>query len=397
MKSSKHIVFWSVAARNIQRFPARTISIFVPLFIVMTLASVMIFVKDGISHDALYSAGALADITVQQMSGGRPGLIQGKLISEIAALKNVRKVTPKVWGYVPLKIGQEKFIYTLMGIDPGNILSPDNISLVIEEGRFLNSGDKNRAVVGKAFAAQNMLKIRDKINFSDELGNQYQFDIVGIFNSSAKIYTANLIVTDINSAKAFLGYGSDQYSDLSVYLDDPSLADLVARSIVASHDNVRALTKDDLSAGIKRLYEFKSGIFQLMWLILLLTVLLLAWSEGGGSALSMKKEIGVLKAIGWRTLDIIEIKMMEIIIIGLSGITLGILSGILYVHLGAPIASEYFLGQAASYPRFSLPIYIEWGSLFLLFITGLFPLCAATIFPAWLMGTIEPDSAIRSE
>jgi hypothetical protein len=180
------------------------------------------------------------------------------------------------------------------------------------------------------------------------------------------------------------------------------LSETAARQISgdkASPGDLEPLTqesaKEELVNIIKQGFAQRSGVFQLMWLILLLCVLLLAWTQGSSISLDMKKEIGVFKALGWHTLDIIELKMMEIIIIGLAGILCGMLFGILYLQIGAPWLKQFFLGQSAVYQGSPIPIYIEGGSIFLLLATGLLPLCAATIIPAWLMGTVEPDTAIR--
>lgn len=395
MKHSKHFEFWAVAVRNIERFPVRALSIFIPLFIVMAFASVMTFIKDGISRDALASLEALPDITVQAMDGGRRGHVQMDLAKEISSNGNVRKVVPRIWGHVPLYVSGGLSMYTLMGIDLAQLPLAEDISLSIESGRFLEATDRDSAVVGKTFAIQHKVKPGDQVELEDKFGNKSTFSIVGVFASPVSIYTADMIVTDLESARKFFGYSADQYSDLGVYLNEPAYAEQVSGSIQISHKNVRALTKEVFAHGIRQAYGGRGGIFQLAWLILLFTVLLLAWAQSSSVSLEMRKEIGVLKTLGWQTLDIIEVKMLEVVIIGLSGFLGGILFGMFYLKAGAPFVKQYFLGWAVNYPQFSIPVYIEGSSLFLLFVMGLFPLCTATVFSAWLMGTIEPDNAIR--
>jgi ABC-type lipoprotein release transport system permease subunit len=396
MKYSKHLVFWSIASRNIIRFPGKTLAVLIPLFAVMAVASAMTFIKDGLLKDALCLAGTLPDISVQQVAAGRASLLSSDLLGAIADYPNVRKVSPRIWGYVPAFTSGRSLTYTLMGIDSAKTPLAQDISLTIEKGRFLGPADKDCAVVGDIFAKQNMVDPGDKISVKDEFGNESLFNIIGIFGSDVQIYSADLIVTDIDSARKFFGLAPGQFSDLSVYLEDPALSGQTAFAIQTSGKNIKVLTKDDLTGIIKRGYSGKSGVFQLMWMILLLTVLLLSWTQAGSFSLEMKKEIGVLKALGWQTLDIIELKMMETMIIGFLGIFGGVLFGVFYLHIGAPLIKEYFLGWALVYPEFKLPVYMDPSSLFLLFVVGLLPLSAATVIPAWLMGTLEPDNAIRS-
>ena len=396
MTSSKHHEFWGIAGRNVLRFPGHALTIFIPLFIAMGLASVMTFIKDGMYHDALKSITMLPDITIQQMDSGRIGHINPSLSKQISSYENVQNVSPRIWGHVPVATAKGIVTYTMMGIGPGNFTFGNKLNLKIENGRFLNPADRHCAVVGKIFAQQNNVKIGTEIFLKDTLGNESEFSIIGTFACPASIFSADLILTDLQSAAEFFGYNNSEYSDLGVHLKDPAQAALVSGMILADNKNIRALTKSQLSEMIRQAYASKSGVFQLMWLIILLTVFLLCWAQTSSIGLRMKQEIGLLKALGWQTLDIIELKMFEVLIIGLAGLLTGILFGIIYLYLGAPLLKDYFLGWAAMYPQFPVPIYIEWSSLFLLFVVGVFPLSVATIFPAWLMGTIEPDSAMRS-
>ena len=216
-----------------------------------------------------------------------------------------------------------------------------------------------------------------------------------MFATSVHIYTADLILTPLNTAKRFFGYKEDEASDLCIYLDNPLLADGIAKQIASMGANLRVLTKDKLADITQQAYGGRSGVFQLMWMILLLTAMILGWSQASNITLDKRKEIGILKAIGWSTLDVIELKMLESLIIGFLGILLGLTIGLGYLLIGAPGIKEYFLGWAAVYPDFPIPIYVSSSSILLLIVVGIFPLLFATVIPAWLTGIIEPDESIR--
>jgi len=122
---------------------------------------------------------------------------------------------------------------------------------------------------------------------------------------------------------------------------------------------------------------------------------MVAWAEGMSVGTNMKREIGILKAIGWGVGDIIEMKVMEALQIGFFSFVVGTIIGFGYILIDAPGIKSYFIGWASIYPNFPIPIYISPENIFLVFCISIFPLLFAMMVPAWLIGIMEPDEAIR--
>jgi ABC-type lipoprotein release transport system permease subunit len=89
-------------------------------------------------------------------------------------------------------------------------------------------------------------------------------------------------------------------------------------------------------------------------------------------------------------------RMMESLILGLTGTSIGILLGFIYALMGTPGISGYCLGCASIYPKFPVPVHCDVQSLVLLFALGVFPLLVVSAVPAWLAGIVDADEAIRS-
>lgn len=389
----KHLVLWSIAARNLGRFGGRTLALAVPLFAVMALAAAMTFLKDGLLQEALAGAESLPDLTVRRLQAGRVASLEASLAGEIRRQPGVRKVTPRIWGAVPLGPADGSVVYTLVGLDADPAA---DLSLALEEGRFPEPGERGAAVVGRLFAERRGARVGDRLALADELGNQAEFRVVGLFGSRVDLYSADLIVTDLESARAFFGSPPGQVTDLCVEARDPQAAERLATSLGLLAPGLQVRTRQEQADAARVAYGTRSGVFQMMWLVLLLCVLLTAWAQASSISLEMRREIGVLKALGWQTLDIIELKMMETVLVGTTAIAGGILAGLGFVCLGAPGLEALFLGWSTLYPEYPVPVRVEGSSLFLLFATGLLPLCGASVFPAWVLGTLEPDTTIRS-
>jgi len=416
MNLIKQINICLMAAENLRRFRGKTIAIIIPLIITMAVSSFMMFTRGGFIKDAEIAKDFLADITVQGIKAGRVGAVSLNIKTKIEKIPHVKHVFPRVWGYIPVNIDGVDISYTLMGLDIDHL--PHDIKLLkaIQDGYCLMPGDRKKAVLGYGVAesfgfdvgdsieiakrfgvdVKDIKRVGDKIEIEDMLGNHGEFEVAGIFNNKVQIYSADLILVSNEDAREFFGYNKNEASDLLVYLDDPSYADRVAFEITRLFNNTRVLTSKALTNLVKEAFGRRGGTFQAMWLIMLFVLLLLIWAQSAHISVDVSKEIGILKAVGWQTGDIIKLKMIESLICGLSGTILGILFGFVYALMGTPGISGYCLGCASVYPKFPVPVSCDPGSLFILFLLGVMPITVVSAIPAWLAGTIDPDEAIRS-
>ena len=416
MNFIRHINIILMALQNLRRFKGKTIAIIAPLSLTMAVCSFMMFTRGGFIKDAEIAKDFLPDVTVQQIEAGRVAKISTGIIEKIKQIPHVEIVVPRVWGYLPLNINGTDISYTLMGLDIKHVSQRSNRFLSIKEGRFLTPEDHHKAVLGYGVAQNfgfdvegnieiaerfgvdigNIKKTGDDISVHDILGNKGEFQVIGIFDNKVQIYSADLIVVSNEDARNYFGYAEDEASDLLVYADNPANADRVALNITQLFDNTRVLTGKALTQLVKEAFGRRGGTFQAMWLIMLVTVLLIVWAQSSHIGVDVGRETGILKAVGWRTGEIIEMKMIESLFCGLAGSLTGILIGLVYALMGTPGISGYCLGCASIYPKFPVPVSCDSGSLIMIFILGVAPVTVVSAIPAWHTGTIDPDECIRS-
>lgn len=386
---------WQAAAENLLRYRNKTVAIFIPLLLAVFFAAAMTFVRDGFLQDARLSLSLSPDITLQKFSGGRVERVSRELLERVGELDNVERVVPRVWGYVPIEYQGGTFTYSIIGLDLSRMPAQEAFPIFLEAGRFLEPGDSGVAVLGQVFARTLEAEVGDTITLRSYSGREFPYKIVGIFSSPVQIYTADLLLTTIDDARKFFDYEGDEATDLSIYLKDPLYTDALAARMDAELPNVRVLTREALSDATLQAYSGRSGIFQLIWLILLFTAMLIAWAQAANITMDMKREIGILKAVGWSTMEVIEVKLWESVIMALAATVGGLLLGLLYLRLGAPVIKDFFLGWASVFPEFPIPIVVDYRSVITLFIISVVPLLAATVIPAWRGGVVNPDTAIR--
>ncbi|MGE5558158.1 MAG: ABC transporter permease [Bacillota bacterium] len=391
----KHINLLQWAVFNLWRHKSKSVAILLPLSFVMAILSAVTMLKDGISRDAGLSAAFLPDLTVQSMVAGKAERLDLSRLAALNGLDGVERTVPRIWGFMPLYLNGRDMIFTVMGIDTVKMPIPPEINFSVETGRFLDPDGKREVVVGQTLAKTMKLNAGDFLPLNNWKGSKTGYKVVGIFKSAVSIYTADLILMNIEGARELFGYGRNEASDLCVYLNGKDSQDLAAGNILGLMPTARVLAQDALEKMMMQAFGGRAGIFQLFWFIALLTAVLSAWVHWSGARFMAKREIGLLKALGWNTGEIIEVSMFETALLGITATVIGGTGGTIYVLAGAPVIKNFLSGWSSVYPQFTLPYRLTASGAFSLALIGIFPLLMAGIFNAWQMGLVNPARAIK--
>jgi ABC-type lipoprotein release transport system permease subunit len=405
--TQKHLNFLQYALRSLMVYRARTITVVFSLTVAIFVLGSIVFISDGLSRDALVAANAAPDITVQGMIAGRLTPIALKIGSDIEKFPGVERVIPRMWGYVLYNTK----IFTVMGLD--SISSPSGIpGLVLEGGRFPNEGEVGEAVIGSYLAASENLKLNSTLPLKamsggisggagDGMGGGESFNsnftVIGIFTSDVSLYTSDVILMNYLDAQSLLlQFRIYSATDLCVYLTNSSSTNVVATSIAQSYPELRLLTRDSIVDATSTTYGLRGGFATIMWLMPLATVVLVAWNQASTVGQDSRREVGILKTLGFSTSDIMEIRLIEAVALGFISASIGVFIAIVYdAYLGAPFLREFMLGWSATLPVFKLPLEISFGRMLTLYAIAVFPLLLGSLVPAWLSAITEPDSVLR--
>lgn len=387
----EHSNFFEYAINSLFTYKTRTIAIVVSLTIAIMVLGSTIFVSDGLLREAQLSVETAPDITVQNMEAGRVVPLQSIYAEYLGRFAGVSRVVPRVWGYVYL----EDSIYTLMGIDPSAIPIAEELGFSLESGRFFVGNEKNVAVIGSQVGNSLNIKLNDEVQIA-EVHAVYSFTVIGVFDSDVSLFTSDLILIDMETSRDFLDLPPDTVTDLCVYLDDETKIPNVASMITQVYPDLRVITRESMKDAFASTYGLRSGYVSTLWYILLVSVILIAWNQASSSSVESQREVGILKALGFSTSNILEIRFLETLLLGFISASIGIVLAISYdLYLGAPIIRNFMLGWSAIYPNFPVPILISFGSILTLYAAAIIPLLVGTLIPAWKSAITEPDVVMR--
>ncbi|MDI9644407.1 MAG: ABC transporter permease [Candidatus Verstraetearchaeota archaeon] len=377
----------------LRRYRMRTAVILVTFLVATTMISAVLFAKEGLEREAEFSVEAAPDLTVQYLKGGRVEPINTSYIDIIAGIPGVEKVLKRTWGYA----GIGAYTFVVVGLDPEGLDHSRGVITSLEEGRFLKPEDEGTGniVIGKLIAYMLKVKVGDDIILLSESVEANKFHVVGVFSDSSSIYTADLILMSFSDANKFFSMPEGMVTDLCVYVD-PAEDPASVASKMNSVSNIRVLDQDLLLRGYKAAYGARGGIFTTLWTILLVAIAMIAFSQAIVVGHESKFEVGLLKTFGFSTLDIIEVRLVESLVLGFFAASLGMLIGYFYTaFFNAPGLVDILLGWAYLPREFRLPVYVSLQSVFSIYAVTVIPLLITTVVPAWLNAITDPELAMR--
>jgi len=128
-----------------------------------------------------------------------------------------------------------------------------------------------------------------------------------------------------------------------------------------------------------------------------LAFIIFAWDKATGLSAEERKEIGILKSIGWESSDVLLLKFWEGSVVSLTAFLSGVL--LAYVHVfffSASLFEHALKGWSVLFPRYQLVPVLDGYQLTVLFFLTVLPYTAATLVPIWRAATVDPDAAMRS-
>ncbi len=252
-------------------------------------------------------------------------------------------------------------------------------------------------MIGTGVARNLRIKTDDLVTFRSYSGMPLLLTVSGILPQHSELVAADLVLMAAEDFQAMFKMPQDVATDLAVTVANPRELVTVANKIVEQFPDTRPILKSELLRTYDSLFDWRGGMMVVILAAAVLSFVIFAWDKASGLSAEERKEIGILKSIGWETGDVLLLKFWEGAVISLSAFLAGVLLAYLHVFFSsAALFSHALKGWAILYPQFKLVPAVDGYQLSVLFVLAVLPYTAATIIPAWLAATIAPDAAMRS-
>jgi ABC-type lipoprotein release transport system permease subunit len=370
----RHLNILEFTLASLLRRKAKNLSLLAMyLLVIFMLASLQFFVT-ALKREATLILSDAPDMVVQRLTAGRQDLIPDRYAAEIAHIKGVTAVRPRLWGYYY------------------DALNGANYTIMVGDDAAAPPG----AAIGAAIAKARNLKVGDLLPLISYDKSPVLLEIGSIFPSSSDLIAADLIVISAADFQQLFNFPGGQATDLAVTVRNPKEMPTVAAKIASQFPDSRPILKSEIQRTYQSIFDWRGGMTLMVLASALLSFIIFAWDKATGLSAEERKEIGVLKSVGWETTDVLLLKFWEGLVISLTAFLLGVVLAYGHVFfLSAPLFAQALKGWSVIYPRFQLVPVVDAYQLAVLFFLTVVPYTIATVIPCWRAATIDPDAAMR--
>lgn len=342
--------------------------------------------------------------STQQTLSDYQGLIQKSLV-----LPDIEAATPFIYYEAMLSTPSGVKGVVLRGIDPstaGKVLAVEKDMIAGSLADLSTQGTAPGIIIGKELASRLGLVVGSRVSLLSPSGNKSAagfspkiifFNVVGVFRSGMFEYDSSLAFISIPEAQKVLGFESDFVTGIEYRVRDMNKVQDIGERL--QH------TLGGFPLYVRNWIEMNQNLFAALKLekaamSVILTMIVLVGSFSIITTLVMMvmektKDIAVLMALGATPMQIRNIFMLQGVLIGVVGTSLGFGLGLTVCAL---LKKYQFIKLPLDvYALDHLPVEIQFLDMSLIALAALALCFLATLYPARQAARMQPTEALRYE
>ena len=188
---------------------------------------------------------------------------------------------------------------------------------------------------------------------------------------------------------------TSELTDIVVSVSNPTEIDTIAQKISERVPGSRVITKNQIHKTYRAVFGWRSGFGLVCLLGSVAAFVILAWDKASGLSEEQRREVAILKAVGWQTADVMSVRFWESVVISVLAFSIGYTLAWAHVlWFDGLLFKPVLLGWSVLNPPLSLLPVFHLADLMLIFSISILPYLAATVIPAWRSALIRPDSIV---
>jgi ABC-type lipoprotein release transport system permease subunit len=383
------------AINSLLRQKWKNIFIVVIFTLLIAILSSIFQIASSIRYELNLSLNSLPDIFVQKIKAGKLYDIKTDRVDKILEIKGVQSAKSRVWGYYYFENAGVNF--SVVGIDQYQNQYKKTLQKLVSNIDFDKLEKNSSMVVGvgvKRILEQNYYT--NYFNFIRPDGTIKKVYIAGVFDSNISLEANDMMVMSQETFRDIFQMKNSFATDIVIEVPNKNEIPTVATKIKLLYPDTRVLTKEDLKISYQNIFDYKQGLFLALFIISIFTFFIIVYDKLSGLNSQEKREIGILRAVGWSMEDILKERFYEASIISILSFILGYIISLYYVYiLKAPLLRGVFEGYSKLRTDFNLMFHFDSEIAIMLFLLTVPIYIGANIIPAWIASSIDIDEVIK--
>lgn len=318
-----------------------------------------------------------------------------KIENKIKEISGVKGVLPKVSTQGLIKYrgiyGDYVSGVKIEGLDIEKAKTAIDIEKKIVHGK-INSEKRNGIYIGNELFRQLGANIGDNISLVSAENQELPLEITGVFESGYYDYDISMVIIPLATAQ-YMMYMGDNITNLEITLNNPYDADKIS-DILSEKYGLFNRTWGDQNKNLLSALALEKTVMIVVFSLIVVIAGFVVWVIMNMLVREKIKDIGIMRAMGFSTQNIMKIFLIEGITLGVIGIFIGVLLslGILWYienYSISGITSIYYLSK--------IPVEISLKEILIIVFVNFIVIFLSSVFPAYRAGKMETMEALRYE
>lgn len=356
--------------------------------LVFALGSVLLLAA-ALQQEARRLLAASPELIVQRLVAGRHDWIPLAHADAILGIRGVTSVAPRFWGYYfdPPSGGT----FTFMGVESLPLAGTQLVG-----GRGYDPDTPWSCVIGSGVAEARLLEPGDLLPVKGSDGALQALRVTDVFSSDTALLTHDLVLLRPAAWRRVLGVPPEAATDLVVQVPNPREADTVSRKILERLPDVRVVGRESILMTYDAVFGWRGSLVMLALGGAVAGFGVMCCDRARSLGAEERRNLGVLRSVGWSLPDILAVKLWE----GLSLALLGFLTGGLAAHVhvfhwGGSLLVPLLRGWSVIFPELRLQPGGEGFQILILFLLAVVPYVLVILGPAWTAASLDTDRVLR--
>jgi ABC-type lipoprotein release transport system permease subunit len=354
-------------------------------------------ISKGIEAEAEASIRSGADLYVTGEEFGRSVPVPLSAVEPIRQLDGVTEVMPRIVGSI--RLGKEGELAVVVGLPAEKL----EASVRCIDGRLPRAAGRHELVIGSELARRLELSVGSRIPpfYHNDEGERTS-EIVGVFEADAPLWQARLLLTTFETAAALFNE-SGKATDLLVACRpgyQPFVQDAIEHGVhlgsMPRGFGLKVTSREELTALIPQGVFHREGIFNFHFVLAFAVGILVVLVTSGIGLSERRREVGILKATGWQTDEVLLRSLVESAALSVAAACLSLLLAWTWVRgFNGYWLASLFLEGASTAPALAVPCSFTPVPVLLAFILAIALVLSGTLVSTWRAAITPPWEAMR--
>jgi len=362
--------------------------------VVIFLLSSVLFISSSMKSSILGGLKYQPDFIIQKVQGG--GRVNAPLewIDKLVDMYGIKSVTARVYGRYYFSPKHESSL--IVGVDFMDEQSHKGLRKLMDKTNLKDFLGSNNMLVGQGVYRYLKSHFYPKsYSFLTPKGDFKKVNIFQVLNPDSSLISNDMIIMPIDMAREILGVDEDHVSDIALNVPNDDEWSSIADKIASLYYDIRVITKQDVHRVYENLFNYKGGLFLVLFLISMVTFVLILYQRYSMTYSTEKREIGLLRALGWSISDVLKLKFIQTLFIVIISFVVGVSMAYIYVFMfDAPLLIDIFMGSSNLSNDVRLTPIVDFSVLSTILLIYSVPFVAAVLIPVWKISVTDPKEAM---